>query len=431
MSENPYVSPPSQESAPPPTPAPARQLRRSKDGRVLGGVCGGLARYLGIDPVIVRVVVVVLALFGGGGVILYGAAWLLIPEEGRTESAGQQLIGNRSSQTVLVVVVAVVIALAIAAPFGGMWFGFSPHMGPHFGPPGILLIVAAVALVIWLIRRDEHPQPHDEVTMTPAPSLTDPTQQTVVLPQPLGSATPPVGPPTAPLPPTPPVPPIPPKQKAPRSVLGLLTVSAAAAVVGVLVMVNLGTETADIGATTVFGSALAVVGAGLLIGTYFGRSRGLIVLGVFLTAATAISAAAPSVDISAGIGDRTWRPMSVSEVHDSYELGIGQGTLDLRSLDVSATQAPVPLTASVGIGELDVLVPDNVDVQVTAKVGLGEIEVAGRQQVNGSDRVVTTLIDVPHETGLLNLNLETGMGQVRVRQVSNALTPPLTPGGSR
>ncbi len=46
-------------------------LRRSRDDRVIAGVCGGLGRYLGIDPVVVRLAALVLVVAGGTGVLLY------------------------------------------------------------------------------------------------------------------------------------------------------------------------------------------------------------------------------------------------------------------------------------------------------------------------------------------------------------------------
>lgn len=68
---------------PAPTPGPAamgKRLVRSRDDRMIAGVCGGLAQYLGIDPMIVRLAAVALTVFGGSGIILYLAGWLLIPE---------------------------------------------------------------------------------------------------------------------------------------------------------------------------------------------------------------------------------------------------------------------------------------------------------------------------------------------------------------
>ncbi|HNQ24779.1 MAG TPA: PspC domain-containing protein [Phycisphaerae bacterium] len=60
----------------------SRPLRRSTDNRVLAGVCGGLAEYLGLDPVAVRVAYVLLSILSAGfpGTLVYMVLWLLIPE---------------------------------------------------------------------------------------------------------------------------------------------------------------------------------------------------------------------------------------------------------------------------------------------------------------------------------------------------------------
>jgi phage shock protein C len=57
-------------------------LYRSRQDRMLGGVCGGLARYLGVDVALMRVLLVVLTVFGvGAGAIGYLIAWIVVPEE--------------------------------------------------------------------------------------------------------------------------------------------------------------------------------------------------------------------------------------------------------------------------------------------------------------------------------------------------------------
>lgn len=63
---------------------PAR-LYRSRDDRVIAGIAGGLAKHLGIDPVLARLVFVALALAAGSGVLAYLIAWFIIPEEPRAE----------------------------------------------------------------------------------------------------------------------------------------------------------------------------------------------------------------------------------------------------------------------------------------------------------------------------------------------------------
>ncbi len=59
-----------------------KRLTRVEDGRMIAGVCSGLARYLGIDATVVRLIIVLLALFGGGGLLLYLILWLIMPMEG-------------------------------------------------------------------------------------------------------------------------------------------------------------------------------------------------------------------------------------------------------------------------------------------------------------------------------------------------------------
>ena len=59
----------------------AKRLYRSRTDRKIAGVCGGLAGYLGIDPVIPRLVWIVFALAAGMGVLAYIICWLVVPQE--------------------------------------------------------------------------------------------------------------------------------------------------------------------------------------------------------------------------------------------------------------------------------------------------------------------------------------------------------------
>jgi phage shock protein C len=54
---------------------------------VIAGVCGGLGRHLGVDPVVLRIAAVLLVFVGGAGFVLYLIGWLVIPEEPRDDSA--------------------------------------------------------------------------------------------------------------------------------------------------------------------------------------------------------------------------------------------------------------------------------------------------------------------------------------------------------
>ena len=58
-----------------------KRLYRSTTDKMIGGVSGGLAEYMNIDPVIVRILFVLLVLFGGSGVLVYIILWIVIPEK--------------------------------------------------------------------------------------------------------------------------------------------------------------------------------------------------------------------------------------------------------------------------------------------------------------------------------------------------------------
>jgi len=58
-----------------------KRLTRVEDGRMIAGVCTGLAQYLGVDVTVVRLIFALLALFAAGGVLLYFILWLIMPME--------------------------------------------------------------------------------------------------------------------------------------------------------------------------------------------------------------------------------------------------------------------------------------------------------------------------------------------------------------
>jgi phage shock protein C len=59
-----------------------RRLYRSRQERMLGGVCGGLGTYLGIDPTLIRIFFVLLVFGQGAGILIYLILWVLVPVEG-------------------------------------------------------------------------------------------------------------------------------------------------------------------------------------------------------------------------------------------------------------------------------------------------------------------------------------------------------------
>lgn len=62
--------------------ANSKKLYRSRTDRKIAGVCGGIAEYLGVDVIVVRLIFVALLLVGVGPIILlYLIMWLVVPEE--------------------------------------------------------------------------------------------------------------------------------------------------------------------------------------------------------------------------------------------------------------------------------------------------------------------------------------------------------------
>jgi phage shock protein PspC (stress-responsive transcriptional regulator) len=124
-----------------------RRLSRQTDGRMLGGVAGGTATYLGVDPVIIRIAFVALTLFGGLGIVLYAIGWLLIPENGAEESLAQNALNGRGSGSHrwAVVVVAVVALIVFFSLLSGGARSWGP--GWFFGAGLVWLAVAAIGVL--------------------------------------------------------------------------------------------------------------------------------------------------------------------------------------------------------------------------------------------------------------------------------------------
>ena len=73
-------------------------LVRSRKGRMVAGICAGIADYSGLDVTLVRVIVTVVSIItGGAGALAYLAAWMIIPSEGEKTSIAQDIIGKKQS----------------------------------------------------------------------------------------------------------------------------------------------------------------------------------------------------------------------------------------------------------------------------------------------------------------------------------------------
>jgi phage shock protein PspC (stress-responsive transcriptional regulator) len=357
---------------------------------MVAGVCGGLGEHTGIDPLVFRVVVAVATIMGGAGLIAYAVAWLVIPV-GDEPSHAESIFHQRQLPRIGLVGIGI-LALIIASSFRGWGWG----RGHDWGDGGFGLLVL-VGLGLWFLLRNES-APRPPVPPRPAAPTPPVPPGPVVATEVVGDEVTEVV-----APPVPPVPPARPRRaRRERSTLFPITVSAALVVAGLLAL-------AGCAPATVLASCLVVVGAGLLVGSTYGRRRGLIFLAVLLTIATATTSAA-DVSFRGGTGERNWHPSSLAELQSTYRLGIGEGELDLRDVDLHGETRSVKVR--VGAGVARIYLP--VDASVTARVhvGFGELEVLGVED-DGVD-VDRRVLDRTGTDGRFVIDARTSFGRVEV-----------------
>jgi phage shock protein PspC (stress-responsive transcriptional regulator)/two-component sensor histidine kinase len=85
----------------PPAGAVPEPLRRDPDGAILAGVCAGVARRLGVDPILIRVITVALTFAGGAGAGLYALGWALLPTHGGRPTPADRLAGRTQTWQVV------------------------------------------------------------------------------------------------------------------------------------------------------------------------------------------------------------------------------------------------------------------------------------------------------------------------------------------
>ena len=127
-----------------------------------------------------------------------------------------------------------------------------------------------------------------------------------------------------------------------------------------------------------------------------------------LLVGAAVVAATFNVQLGSGVGDRSYVVAGTQDLRNSYKLGIGEMTLDLR--DVRFTSPKTHVKARVDIGDLRVIVPQNVALQVRGDAQLGEVHILG--QSDDGRHAKTSVV----QTGkhVLVLDTHVGVGQVRV-----------------
>lgn len=130
---------------PSPSTAAPHMLRRSRHDRMIAGVCGGLGRYLGVDPVLLRIVFIVLAIAGGSGILIYIVAIIVIPEEKAGEDLGPVHATSGATGRILVGTALVALGTILLVDRFVSWF--DKVVGP------LTLVSLGVAVLVWGTRR--------------------------------------------------------------------------------------------------------------------------------------------------------------------------------------------------------------------------------------------------------------------------------------
>ncbi|WP_410821834.1 PspC domain-containing protein [Micromonospora sp. 050-3] len=214
--------------------------------------------------------------------------------------------------------------------------------------------------------------------------------------------------------PPPPKPPKPPKRPKERSPLGAVTFSLIFLVLGLVALLDL-LDVFAISASAYFAAALATIALGLLVGTWFGRARWLIALGLVTAAALGTATVAESYDRIRGVdGAVTWAPTDYRDLADRYENSFGDAVLDLRGIDFAKRDSQV--TVAVNFGKATVVVPPNVDVTTVADVNAGDATVFGNRS-GGLDGRLRESTDVGADGpggGTLRLYIHVNAGNLEV-----------------
>ena len=197
-----------------------------------------------------------------------------------------------------------------------------------------------------------------------------------------------------------------------RSRYGAIVTGALLIVVGGLWLLDV-TDVIELEAAMVLPAVLAVIGLALIIGSFDGPHTGLIVAGVFVTIAVLAVAATPPDAFNGGIGERNIRVTDQANLTDQYNVGLGELRLDLS--DLAMTES-AEIEATVGAGDLTIMLPPGVPVDIDAAAGAGQIDLFGEidNGISVSDTYTSDGFD--SATVTLTLELDVAAGNIKVER---------------
>ena len=403
--------------------------RRATNGRLVAGVASGIGRQLGIDPIIVRIVLVALCFAGLSGLVLYAAAWFVLPtDDGRPSVMADWFRLGDNEPQLRIVALAVAGALALVAIVGDTgWYWGGPSLG-------VLWLAIPALFLYWLFavlprqRGGGTPSVPGPVgpppTARPAASFPPPATAPVEDPAPDVATDDVAGEPvddtsTAVLDADDGVvpPPVPggavggpePRPHVPRTppTLFLATMSVVLIALGGLATVHAAADL-DLAPQTYPAVALGIVGAGLLVGARWGRSIALVPVGIVLALVLGAIGLVPD----GPVGDVRRAPTTAAAVDSTYELGAGSLRLDLSGLRDPEDLLGRTIVIDGGLGQVRVILPDDLAVTVEATISGGQIRVLG-QETSGQGANLDVVSD---ERPALTLEIDHTFGQIDVER---------------
>ncbi|PZG14490.1 hypothetical protein C1J01_26865 [Nonomuraea aridisoli] len=209
--------------------------------------------------------------------------------------------------------------------------------------------------------------------------------------------------------------PLPRRERRPKSYIGAITLLLAFIVGGIVVLAQ-SKSAAGVSPTIVGGAMLIAIGSGLLVAAWWGRGAGLVAIGTVV--ALLVGMGLMFGGVPRNVGTFEWVPSSVAEASRLYDVGVGDGLLDLSELEL-APGSTVTFNAAVSAGELVVIVPPTARVEVKARNKVGDIQIdrALRGGVDVRfDRTLEPEVRPQGEPATIVLNLRGGVGDMEVRR---------------
>lgn len=349
-----------------------RQFRRASRpaDRILGGVSSAAATYLGLKTIHIRFLFLLLTPFFLLGVLIYVPLWFLSPDQ------DNRVLLRSGAQSTTESILASLFAMVTVIAF----FTWFPSGEPLSGTAISVAFLVGIATLLLsapsrlsddddAINRVHVDEVLGDAPTAPAESATEPVFDEPVVSQPVLPPNVPTTTVTSTRRSTQTRPQRPPR---PRPFMGPLIIGFSVLVAGIGLILR-GVTDIPIRLSDVLIAVLGVMGMGLLITTWFGRARGVILLGLLLIPITLMSATVDRLGIGNEFGNDVYQPTRFGDIPTSVNLDGGVVEVDLRLLEDASIvpTAPIDLDIAVKFGAIRVFVPAtwNLNVDSTTRFG--------------------------------------------------------------